>query len=226
MKYSIYKKYKNTNLKAFSLLEVLISIAIFGIIMAISFLKYPRMNAEIDYQKNVSELVSMYRSAQVFGASRGGNARGDGVYIEGQNIKEFTDTIYTALPKENGLNTSNRYYNTLISGGSPADTVFKDTYLGGKITVSNMCVKKTSSKTCNISKLSVVFVRPNQQAHISDIDTNTSPISDFKYEFDVAYIELKTSALDSLNNVNVRCIRIYKLGQITIDQKLCSDNSI
>ncbi len=226
MKYSTYKKYKNSNLRAFTLLEVLISISIFGIIMAVSFLKYPRMNAEIDYQKSVSELVSMYRTAQVFGASRGGSARGDGVYIESQRIKEFTDSIYNSLPKENGLYVSNRYYNTLVSGGSPADTIFKDTYLGGKIRISNMCVKKTSSKTCNIPRLSVVFVRPSQQAHISDIDTDTSPISDFKKEFDVAYIEITTSALESAGNVNVRCVRIYKLGQITIDQKLCSDNSI
>jgi hypothetical protein len=197
--------------------------------MAVSFLKYPRMNAEIDYQKNVSELVSMFRSAQVFGASRGGNARGDGVYIEAQHIKEFTDTIYTALPKENGLHVSNRYYNTLISGGSPADTVFKDTYLSGKISVTNICLKTGSTKTCNSTpsaKLSVVFVRPNQQAHISDTLTENIPTTNYKKEFDVAYVEITTSALESAGNVNVRCVRIHKLGQITIDQKLCSDNSI
>ncbi len=226
MKYFIYNQYKNKNIRGFSLLEVLISISIFGIIMAVSFLKYPRMNAEIDFQKNISEIVSMYRSAQVFGSSRGGEARGDGVYIEANHLKEFTDTIYTSLPKENGLHTSNRYYNTFTGSGSPADVVFKDTYLSGKIEISDICIKNESTKECGKDRLSVVFIRPNQDAHISDTITDTAPISDFKKEFEMAYIEIKTSAIESDQDKNVRCVRIYKLGQITLDQKKCSDPSI
>jgi len=214
MKYFTSKNKRIRNLKGFTFLELIVTLAMFGILSTILFIGYPKTNNILIFDKASYEIASIYKSAQVLGASRGGTARGDGVYTDitsNQNhIIEFLDNTDPNLPKDKGIPQSNRYYTSIF------DTRVKDNYLTKNIFIESISlVNSANVRTDGLTRLSVVYVRPEQVAHITTgLGTPT-----FRTEYDKALVQIRSRTLTKLN---VKCLIIYKLGQISLEDGECS----
>ena len=81
--------------RGFSLLEVIVTLAILGMMAGLVLFNYPKLTQTLAFRNASDQLFFGLKSAQVTGSSRGGDYRGDGIFIDttvsNSNFSEFQD---------------------------------------------------------------------------------------------------------------------------------------
>lgn len=172
---------KKTHTRGFSLLEVLITSAIIGIVTAIVVVRYGAFNSSVLLKNHAYEIALAIREAQVFSVS----VRGDenefrdkyGVYVDmssgaAQELTVFLDT------------SSNGWYD----GG---DRIIETLVIDSRFEVTDVCVTVSGTPNCagtgDIDDVSISFGRPvfdpkfyatGVVSPISDVTITLTPVSD------------------------------------------------
>ena len=211
-----------SNIRGFSLVEVMVTIGIFSILATITYTSYPSANNIIAFSMSSQEFIARIRNAQIYGASSGGNYKGSGIFLQtdssnivNKNVIEYLDatTTMTAL----GVYDSNKYYDDQLS--SDPDKIAVNKVIDNGVFVNRLCVKNYSSATpyCGSAKLSIAFIRPDTQANITDYSEQVVGIKSF---FDIGYVELKAPYAKA--GSDIKCIQIFKNGQVSIINDVCN----
>ena len=207
---------KNPKLSSgFTLIEVVVTMSIFTIMTTVMYANYPKLNRVIALQSAASEVAVIIRNAQVFGSSRGGTAVGDGVYFDtsftgGETVvKEFLDnSLSSNTLNDFGVADSDLKY---TPGPPNPDTDVKLNKIPGNIIISGMYyLDGTGGKTLT-NALSIVYVRPNSEAHIFVVGDNVAKTA--------AYIELHS---EDLGTTGYRCVTVLRIGQINTSIGKCN----
>ncbi|MDC1205544.1 prepilin-type N-terminal cleavage/methylation domain-containing protein [Candidatus Pacebacteria bacterium] len=192
--------------RGFSLLEVLITAAIIGIVTAIVVVKYGAFNSSVLLKNHAYEIALALREAQVFSVSiRGeGNIFRDryGVYVDissgsASELILFLDT------------TANAEYDDAAEP-SP-DQVIETLVLDSRFEVSDVCVTTAGPiETCGsggIDDLSVTFGRPDFDARFIATGIVAGPNDILS-----ATIELTPVTGSAISQI----ITIHNTGQISV----------
>lgn len=204
----------------FSLIEVVVTTAIFAIMMGIAFTNYPRLTQAVAFDTASQNLLDVIKSAQVTGSARGGDYRGDGVYFKLSD--PFNFTLFSDFAYITDLITGNKksdkiYSNNLIPLPGDLDGATSTSKIQNNVKITKLCVKTGVTKDCNKAELSISFTRPFLNANISDNNSKESDGVTYTL-FEKGYIELYINGSAGLDN---KCILVYKYGQADIKNGLC-----
>lgn len=214
-----YVKNKHFKNQGFTLIEVMVNVVIFAIMMSISFYNYPKLTQALAFNNASQEIVSIIKSAQISGSSRGGSYSGDGVFLykDGNTFIEFLDA--TSTLDYLGTLKSDKAFSTSTS---PSDLISKINTIQNGVKVSDLCVKNTSGvKKCvanGVNNFSVAFVRPSTAGNITDYSETFLGSGIYNF-FDKGYIELLQPGQGTYYK---KCIVIYNYGQIETKSGECS----
>jgi prepilin-type N-terminal cleavage/methylation domain-containing protein len=209
-----------TKVSGFTIMEMLVTVAIFGLMMSISIFNYPKLSQVITFNSSSEAVLDSLKFSQIKGSSRGGDYRGDGVYFlmsSPTNYTEFLDAT-TTLDLVTGTEKSDRAYsNDLIPFPSKPDLVVSTNKIQSNVKINNLCVKNSTdpSPVCGKSKLSVTFVRPSLTANISDLTEFSPGVFNL---FEKGYIEL---SIKNSTNEDKKCLVVYRYGQMELKQGFC-----
>ncbi len=214
-KINVKKRKTNFAVYGFSLLEVSVTLAIFGIILAATYSLYPSTRELTEFNFVAQEFVSKIKNAQSYGASSGGVYKGAGFFVANLDVNtiEFLDVSKSISSL--GVAEGNKYYD---DANSPyPDSITKKSEIRGSL-VSDICFKNLSdiTLTCSAPLISATYARPNAKAYLTNGSEATPGVKNF---YDIGYIELKSKKLTGGNAY--RCIEVYKSGQISLKSVRC-----
>ena len=156
----------NCKERGFSLLEVLITTAIIGIVTAIVVLRYGAFNSTILLKNQAYEVAIAIREAQVYSISTRGSSNAFrnnyGVAVDLSSTGSAQEVI---LFLDNGDSSHEGRYND-GSDGSAEDTVIESLILDSRFAITQFCVEANCSDATDAKQLSVTFARPNFDAKI------------------------------------------------------------
>lgn len=202
------------HVKGFTLIELMISIAIMAIMTTVLFANYPDSMVRIGLSNTNHKIALLVREAQVRGSavdsrSNLNTVSGYGVYVnmvDTTNLVLFTDfannsTSTIGIALGNGLYDINEMISKL--------TLLQNFY------ISNLCVKTAEVQSCttspvnSVNNLTISFTRPNPRPHIY---INNPPGTDVT-DYDEACIEISSPKAPLAGHI--RSIKIYNTGFIT-----------
>jgi len=202
------EQFHNKN-QGFSLLEVLITAAIIGIITSIVAVKYGSFNNVVLLKNQAYEVALDLREAQVFAVSSSGRSdqfREDyGLYFSTNNPQQYILFQDQGTTIENGRNVA--YYdvdlNEMIGMPHNVDSRFK---------LKRICVNIVStSNLCPIelNDLAITFKRPDFDSQFASVDGGSKgvgAISNARLEF--------TNSFET--DASVRTVIVSSVGQIAV----------
>ena len=192
---SLYKKNGG-----FSLLEVMVTAAIIGIITAVVVINYGSFNNTILLRNQAFEIALQLREAQVYAVS----VRGDstefreeyGIYFDMSNSQQYLlfQDIGSATPA---------YYDV-------GEGVGKASNIDSRFALDRICVNFSSSEDCSneVDDLSISFKRPDFDAQFASVDGFNQGLGTISN----ARIELR-----NLQGNNIRSVVVQSSGQIKIE---------
>lgn len=157
-------KINNTSHKGFSILEVMITTAIIGVITGIVVLKYGAFNNLVLLKNQAFQMALDLRATQTKALSAQGQSGTAFRYAYGVYFSTATTDRYILFVDSDGDN--------VYDNGEALDT----RKLDSRFVISSLC----SGATCNLSSLSITFKRPNFDAimnngSVSDGRVNVLP---------------------------------------------------
>jgi prepilin-type N-terminal cleavage/methylation domain-containing protein len=191
---TIFKNNSGSKLRGFSLVELMVSVAVVAIITSIVLTNQNQFNSSILLRNLSYDIALSIRQAQVFGLSiRSGfgvNTQGYGVHFDSEN-----DSSYILFADDGDLQFD------------AGDTVLDTFDIRGGNFVSKFCVhSEPSTEHCSDNgaskKINIVFKRPEPNAIISNEN------SGIFYERAKVYVSSPAG--------NERLITVQSSGQITI----------
>lgn len=189
------KNYKPETSRGFSMLELIVVIAIFLIITAVVVADIPNFRSKSSLDLTVSEVATYIRGAQVYGASQKGGEVASAIF--GINLNKGLSTFFLFR----GNNKDDRLENYETPG-------FK---------VSAIKVFLSDGGNSEYDALDIVF---KANTYTGYIGTQLEPSFYLNYGeegespyLSVYFVEIKISSLQ--NEAMSSCLRIYNNGQIT-----------
>lgn len=176
----------------FSILEVLITAAIIGLLTAVIMVRYGAFNNEVLLKSQAYELALDLREAQSYAVSVRGSAtefREDyGLYFSMDEPDQYR------LFRDNGDNSLTTYYD-------PGEEIGQPYYLDARFQIERICVNDCTE---TVQDLSVSFRRPDFDAQFASEDTS-STISNARIE------------LSNINdNASRQAVMVSPVGQIYV----------
>ena len=152
-------KIKLKNIKAFTLVELLVSIAIFALMTALLVAKYGNFNQSILLNNLAYDIALNIRSAQSYGL----NVRG--VASSGGNPSEFKYPF--------GVRFINNNNNFILFADIDADgfydtgeTILSTVTIKSVASIDSLCVTNNNSCSGTVNSLNITFKRPDPNAII------------------------------------------------------------
>lgn len=167
--------------KGFSLVELLVSMAIATLLMSVVIFNYSTFNDNLAISSAEQEIAIAIRQAQTFGinvretaASSGKFDSAYGIYVDPQNsnnaIYLFVDK--SEVPFGDGTNANHKYDAGGGCGSASTECIEKISLRNG-VVVSNVC----DGTSCYVDKnMTVTFLRPNPDADIYFINNATGAV--------------------------------------------------
>lgn len=207
--------------KGFSLIELLVAVAIMTIILGITLSGGPSSIMRVTLSNNAHEIELLLREVQIQGSainSLNGVYGGAGAYFSRMSqysVLKFKDIVDTSIQR--AIGTGNGVYDT-----SPVDEKDSILKLANNNRIGKLCIatstESTSSIMCNdqvappIDSLTISFERPKQEAHIYINGTTSTD-----YVFACIQIDSNKSPTPGF----VQSIYVYKSGMITRNPRIC-----
>ncbi len=217
----IFSKIRIKYFKGFSLIEVVITMAVLVILSTILLYKYPRTNDTLSFNFSIQELLSKIRYAQAIGSNQGGDYAGYGIYFESPSpsygdgrIVEFLDKTNTADLNIYGVALSDKKcVETPLIGDYIINNTASPLYLVNKLYIGQ------GSVYSNVSNLHILFLRPNTNPIATTTDTSVNPsITNPNF----SKIEMKSKIIPAdQEGIAFKCIEIFSSGQIDIKNDKC-----
>ncbi|MES3005798.1 MAG: prepilin-type N-terminal cleavage/methylation domain-containing protein [Patescibacteria group bacterium] len=204
--------------RGFTLIELIVVIAIFSVVTSISLFNQGKLNSTILVTNLAYEIALAVREAQTYGV--GVRADGTGGSFEGGYGISFDIN----RPNEIILFTDTIDSNHLVDEGEEVSTMLIQNQRGNKIVA--ICRGAVSNPKCmtgsehNVTLLNIIFRRPNPEAVFLSSNGSGQTSDDAAGP---AYIVVNTPAGN-----NCRVIIVEKTGQIRVDNGssgLCDNGS-
>lgn len=186
--------------KGITIIELIVSIAIIAMIMAVVIYNSKTLNERIALNSVAQELSLVTRKAQAYGVS----VRGDGsdfgyAYGIAFNVNE-PDAVYIYADRN-----SNRLYN---GGVNCQNECVEKITLRNNIRVTSICAFSGSVLNCSsISKAHINFLRPNPEPILKVTNSSDSELYSGAFE-------IRVTLSNSLNNTKI--LNINSLGKISV----------
>lgn len=202
-----------TALRAFTLVELSISLAVVMILTGILLSRYPETATKLTLANATHTTSLLIREAQVRGSaidSVNSSLGGYGIYVSlatSSQLILFGDTVDPTVPKPYGITIGNGAY----EAGDPIDETKTVTKLPNRYYISKLCAGTGFPFVCNtshnpnIDSLTVSFTRPNPVPSIYLNNATTT-------SYTAACIELR-SPLAPLPG-HVRNVQVFSSGMI------------
>lgn len=207
--------------RGFSLVELLVAIAIMTIILGITLSGGPQAIMRLTLANNAYETELLLREAQIKGSAvntLNGTYGGTGLYFDratSSQILMFKDMVDTSIKRAIGVGNG-------LYDATPTDEKEDLFFFSNNNRIGKLCVatstESTSSIMCNeendppIDTLTISFERPKQDAHIY---INSSTSVDFLF----ACIQIDSNRSPTFGFV--KSIFVYRSGMITKNSKTC-----
>lgn len=209
--------YTRKLVRGFTLIELMVTIGIMGILTAILFSSYPDSIVRIGLSNTNHKIALLIREAQVRGSSvdsrTGLNVvSGYGVFASSTattSLILFSD--FVGATQLNGIFLGDGLYNK-----TPVDEKISTLNLLQNFKISNLCVKTGGVQSCianGLNNLTVSFTRPNPRPHIYINNIKTT-------DYDEACIEISSPKAPLFGHV--RAIKVYNTGFIETLIKSCT----
>ena len=186
-------------MRGFTLLELIITLAIFTIVAGILLADYPRFAARINLRRSAQEIALSIREAQFSAfAVRGFQSGGQTIFKScGINFnKSVSDKEYTLFVDANGD------FEYDPPPAAPNELV-KKFQVAGTSKIVSLCagLKTAIPDTCSLNRLDIIYQRPNPDTILKG---NGSVYSD---------LEIIIRSPDGLQ----RTIVVWSTGQISVE---------
>jgi len=188
----------------FSILEVIISAAIIGIVTAVVAVKYTSFNNVILLKSQAYEIALDIREAQVFAVSvrsEGGQYREDyGLYFSIGSSTQYRVFLDQGVTIEDGQNVA--YYDAGEEVGPPQ-------FIDSRFAISRICVNNISGCGTEVDDISVSFKRPDFDAQFASHDGLASGVGFIS--------NAEITIANAFDNSITKTISISPTGQIDVD---------
>ncbi len=189
--------------RGFTLIEMVICVAIIGILTAIMIPNYGAFDSTALLESEAYEIATSIREAQVYSLSArtaGGDPYAYGIRVDNDPADQ-NQYSFVRFPIVNGVPAF---------GGTP--TVIQTYTMDRTIIVDDVCVVRvssggTSSEVCDLEGLSVAFIRPEFEAKFN-VEGDGAPDGE---DIESALLKLRSPRGDNVWNV-----RIGLFGDITV----------
>lgn len=155
--FSKHHKIQRSRTRGFSLLEVLITSAIIGIVTAIVVVKYGAFNSTILLKNQAFEVAIAIREAQVYSISTRGESnafRNDyGVFVDVSSGSTNSVVLFIDSDEDGMYDTS-------------SDITVETLTLDSRFEISDFCVDVSGANDCSLDTLAITFTRPDFDANI------------------------------------------------------------
>lgn len=214
---------KNYKLRGFTMVELVISVAIIMLMSTVILVDYPDSVIKLNLANLNHKMALLIREAQIRGSSvdsRNSTVAGYGVYVDLNNKKIatiFNDFADSSIPVSNGIQIGDGLY----SSESPLDETSSVISLRSKYTFSKLCVGNGYPFLCNddegitggpITSLTISFKRPNPKALVYVNNTTLSTLGG-------ACLEIVSPKYPAFGHV--RSVHIFSSGMITTSSNAC-----
>lgn len=222
------EKKQHFYLRGFTLLELMVSVAIIAVLTGIVLINYPEGSMKITLSNINNKAALLIREAQVRGSAIDSNnttlaaespVGGYGVHVTLANPDRFilfADSVDALQPKPYGLLVGDGLYQT-----TPINELYSTTMLPSGYSVKKICVGSSFPYTCNsygspaVSALTISFTRPSPQPAIYINNSRTTSYSS-------ACIELNSPRAPGVGHI--RSISVYTSGMIRTALTKCDTN--
>lgn len=205
--------FSKSSVRGFSLVELMISIAIFGLLTTVIVANYPETEMRVKLAEINQNISLAYREAQIRGSaidSQNSAVGGYGVHVEASAMNRvilFNDFIDGAVPSPNGIPIGDGIYQNT----APTDETNTILMIPNKFSISKLCVMGNGSYSCGassvpaISSLTVAFIRPNPMPVVYINNSRSTSYSG-------ACVELQSIGAPKAGHI--RSIQIFNSGMI------------
>lgn len=191
----------------FTLVELLISIAIIGVVTSIVLVKYGTFDSTVLLKGLAYEIALTLREAQVRSVSVARNAGG----IDSGNFDDpFGVTFSLANPKEyvtfRYTGNDSEAIPAYVSGGLDTPNI-RAFPIGRTMLIKDLCIYEGATKTCGVEQLDTSFRRPKFKGLIHAVKGPT------EYDTTVTSAKIIVGASGGINDF---AVEVSSLGQISV----------
>lgn len=208
-------RYFQTNKTAFTLVELLVSISVLGLIAAVSVTSYPKFSDQLGVTSETYKMLAYLRQAQVYGVS-GYTSPGVKV-VYGVEINKDTGTL-NVVQWENPDSTTNHDYIDEVRASTEPLLTINNKYIIDRICDDTGC-DVNSVSTNNFTKGFVLFRRPNPEARLLALSGNDS--GNIKYPTDpassVGFQRMEIVLKSKKNEQFMKKVVILQTGQMYVN---------
>ncbi|KND52140.1 MAG: putative Type IV pilus pilin [Parcubacteria bacterium C7867-003] len=195
------------NKKAFTLVELLVSVSIIGVITSVVFWNYGDFNDQLALSAAAQELALDIREAQTYGINVKESGVGSNQYTYGYGVHIIAGggTGYRTFIDNNPANNQYEPNAGCSTVSLPATECIRRVDFRNGINVTNVC-DATTCPAAGASRMNIVFIRPNPDAIIYF----ASGLNNFGPVVSSARIQLTSP------KGNVKYVKIESTGQVSI----------